>query len=603
MPGYNPIEDYGIIGDTLSTALISRDGSIDWLCWPRHDSGALFLRLLDDEVGGFSDILIDGGRATKRRYLDGTNILETTFATAAAEAVLTDFMPIRACDHIPEEGPDLEAPGMLVRVLTCTEGSLRGRFRTKVTFDYARGSSVWNDAGDRCASGSGSIDVWTDAEIALHGDVSEAVFELCAGDKVFYALGQGETSRLRFPTLNAQDVVTLFGETRTYWEGWSRRCSYQGPYRGHVLRSALVLKLLTHSPTGAIIAAPTMGLPEAVPGDRNYDYRYAWMRDASFTVTSFVNLGYVREAGEHLRFLRTADRSQGSALRLMYGVEGEVPDETELKHLKGWRETAPVRIGNAAHDQKQFDIYGEYLIALHFWVAAQDGHAIPDSCYLPSLITNLAEAALAARDEPDHGIWEIRTGRQHHVHTKGLLYLALDRAVSMARSMQGIDPNAIERWDEAARTLKAEYLRRGWNPDIGAYVQAYDSDVLDAAVMRAAILGAIDPTDPKMQQTVATIVEALGADGDLIYRYRAPDGMDGHEATFLACAFWRVGCLALADKTEEARTVYERLLSRGNDLGLFAEELDAATGEHRGNFPQGFTHMAVINHALRLEGT
>jgi GH15 family glucan-1,4-alpha-glucosidase len=333
VPGYNRIEDYGIIGDTLSTALISRNGSIDWLCWPRHDSGAVFLRLLDDEIGGFSDILIEGGRATGRRYLDGTNMLETTFATATAEAVLTDFMPIRACDPVPEEGPDLEAPGMLVRVLTCTEGYIRGRFRTKATFDYARGSSVWNEAGDRCASGPGSIEVSTNAELALRGDISDAVFELRAGEKIFFALGHGETSRLRFPT-NAQDVASLLGETSTYWKGWSRRCLYQGPYRGHVLRSALVLKLLTHSPTGAIIAAPTMGLPEAVPGDRNYDYRFAWLRDASFTVTSFVNLGYVREAGEHLRFLRTADRSHGAALRLMYAVEGEVPDETELKHLK-----------------------------------------------------------------------------------------------------------------------------------------------------------------------------------------------------------------------------------------------------------------------------
>jgi GH15 family glucan-1,4-alpha-glucosidase len=603
VPDYNRIEDYGIIGDTLSTALINKGGSIDWLCWPRHDSGAVFLRLLDDEVGGFCDIVIEGGRATDRRYVDGTNILETTFATAVAEAVLTDFMPVRMSDPVPDEGPDLEARGALVRVLTCTKGSIRGRFRTKATFDYARQPSFWNDAGDRCASGSGSIDVWTDAEISLFGDISEAAFDLHAGDKVFYALGHGETNRLPFFTVDAGVVDILLGETRSYWEGWSRRCSYRGPYRSHVLRSALVLKLLTHSPSGAIIAAPTMGLPEAVPGDRNYDYRYAWLRDASFTVTSFVNLGYVREAGEHLRFLRTVDHSHGSALRLMYAIGGEVPDETELKHLKGWRGTSPVRIGNAAHDQRQFDIYGEYLIALHFWVSAQDGHAIPDSYDLPKLITNLAEAALAARDESDHGIWEMRTGRQHHVHTKGLLYLALDRAAKMARSMEGIALDAIERWDKAAQALKEEYLQRGWNREIGAYVQAYGSDVLDAAVMRAAILGAIDPKDPRMQQTVAAISEALGEDGDLIYRYRAPDRMQGQEATFLACAFWRVGCLALAGRTEEARAVYERLLSHGNELGLFAEELDAATGEHRGNFPQGFTHMAVINHALRLEGT
>jgi GH15 family glucan-1,4-alpha-glucosidase len=344
-----------------------------------------------------------------------------------------------------------------------------------------------------------------------------------------------------------------------------------------------------------------MGLPEAVPGNRNYDYRYVWLRDASFTVTSFVNLGYVREAGEHLRFLRTVDRSHGSALRLMYAIEGDVPDEAELAHLKGWRGTVPVRIGNSASDQKQFDIYGEYLIALHFWVSAQDGHAIPDSYDLPTLITNLADAAMAARDEPDHGIWEMRTGLAHHVHTKGLLFLALDRAATMGRMMDGIARESIDRWEVAARTIKDEFLRRGWNSDLNAYVQAYDSDVLDAAVLRAAILGALDPGDPRLQRTIDAIQGVLGADGDLIYRYRMPDGMQGQEATFLACAFWRVGCLVLADRRDEARAVYERLLARGNALGLFAEQLEAATGEHLGNFPQAFTHMSIINHALRLE--
>lgn len=603
MPGNDRIEDYGIIGDTLSSALINRNGSIDWLCWPRHDSEAVFLRILDDKVGGFSDVVIDGGEATSRRYLDGTNILETIFRTPSAEVTLVDFMPIKAREPLPDEGPDVEARNAVVRILTCKRGTVRGRFRAKVTFGYARRRSVWNEAGDRCEAGPSSIEIATDADLALHGDRSEAEFSLRAGDAVFYALEYRDAQRSGGPRteLDARTVLRLLEESQRYWEEWSARCTYRGPYRAQVVRSALVLKLLTHSPTGAIIAAPTMGLPEAVPGDRNYDYRYVWLRDASFTVTSFVILGYVREAGEFLRFLRTVDCSHGSALRLMYAIEGDVPDESELAHLEGWRGTAPVRLGNAAHDQKQFDIYGEYLIALHFWVSARDGHAIPDSYDLPTLITNLADAAMAVRDEPDHGIWEIRTGRAHHVHTKGLLFLALDRAAKMGRMMDGIPRGSIDRWEDAAQTLKDEFLRRGWNSDLGAYAQAYESDMLDAAVLRAAILGAIDPSDPRLQRTVEAIHRALGTDGDLVYRYLTPDGMHGREATFLACAFWRVGCLALANRRDEAQAIYERLLARGNGLGLFAEQLDAATGEHRGNFPQGFTHMSIINHALRLE--
>jgi GH15 family glucan-1,4-alpha-glucosidase len=603
MTGYDRIEDYGMIGDTLSSALINRRGSIDWLCWPRHDSEAVFLRLLDDEIGGFCDVTIDGGEATSRRYLDGTNILETIFRTPSAEVALVDFMPVKARAPLLDEGPDVEARNAVVRILTCKRGTVRGRFRTKVTFDYARRRSVWNDAGDRCEAGQSSIGIATDADLVLNGDSSEAEFELSAGNAVFYAFDYRDARQCGGPRtkLDAGTALRLLDESRCYWEGWSARCTYRGPYRAQVLRSALVLKLLTHSPTGAIIAAPTMGLPEAIPGDRNYDYRYVWLRDASFTVTSFVNLGYVREAGEHLRFLRTVDRSHGSALRLMYAIEGDVPDESEMTHLKGWRGTVPVCIGNAAHDQKQFDIYGEYLIALHFWVSARDRHAIPESYDLPKLITNLADAAMAARDEPDNGIWEIRTGRAHHVHTKGLLFLALDRAAKMGRMMDGIARESIERWEVAAQTLRDEFLRRGWNSEIGAYAQAYESNVLDAAVLRAAILGAIDPSDPRLQRTVDAIHSALGAGGDLVYRYRLPDGMQGQEATFLACAFWRVGCLALAGRRDEARAIYERLLARGNDLGLFAEQLDAATGEHRGNFPQGFTHMSIINHALRLE--
>jgi GH15 family glucan-1,4-alpha-glucosidase len=461
---------YGIIGDTLSTALVSKDGSIDWLCWPRHDSGALFLRLLDDEIGGFSDVLIEDGGPIGRRYLDGTNILETTFRTQSAEAALTDFMPVRARDPVPEEGPDVEADEMVIRLLTCTAEVVRGRFRTEPTFDYARQPSMWNEEGDRCACGLGSK-LRQMARLFSAATGAKPNLNLHAGERVFYAISHRDAAETR-TEIDARAVDGLLQETRRYWDNWAGRCTYRGPYRAQILRSVLVLKFLTHSPTGAIIAAPTMGLPEAVPGDRNYDYRYAWLRDASFIVTSFVNLGYVREAGEHLRFLRTVDRREGSALRLMYVIEGGVPEETELAHLKGWRETGPVRIGNAARDQKQFDIYGEYLIALHFWVAAQDGRAIPESYDLRNLgssgvtthvnkVHHVTTITRVAQDlgEDEDWLWDVANEMEiedgviwvYGVGEDGVLAFTdfgIENLIELIK-MYKDDPTLLKRWDRS----------------------------------------------------------------------------------------------------------------------------------------------------------
>ncbi|MCR0981990.1 glycoside hydrolase family 15 protein [Roseomonas pecuniae] len=414
-------------------------------------------------------------------------------------------------------------------------------------------------------------------------------------------LSGGEDGRT-VPPVRFEEAEERLAATRHYWEEWSACCTYAGGYREAVLRSVLLLKLLTYSPTGAIIAAPTLGLPEAVPGNRNYDYRYAWLRDASFTVTSFVMLGYVREAAEYLRFLRLADPSHGKNLRLMYAIDGGPPaEEAYLEHLSGWRGVGPVRIGNGAADQSQYDIYGEQLLALETFLEAVD-YDPPQKTNdrLPEGLTNLAASAMAARDKEDHGIWEPRTPKRQMFHTKALIWVALNRAARMARRIGRIEEGQIREWERVAEEVRAEYHERGWNPARGAFTQSYGSDLLDAAVLRTVLFGAIEPHDPRLVSTYEAITRELVVD-DLVYRYRAPDGMEGEEATFAACAFWRVGCLALAGKTEPARLIFERLLERGNDLGLFAEEIDAATGEQRGNFPQGFTHMAIINHALRLE--
>lgn len=338
-----------------------------------------------------------------------------------------------------------------------------------------------------------------------------------------------------------------------------------------------------------------------MPGTRNFDYRYVWMRDASFTVTAFVNLGYLREAAEFLRFLRDADGTRGRDLELMYGINGRVPEEEILDHLRGWRGCAPVRIGNAASGQHQYDIYGEFLVALHAFLDAVDyDPPVKVNDHLPEVLGHLTDHVIRCRHAADHGIWELRDETRQILHTKGMLWVALDRAVQIAGVLDVAAPERVEEWRRAAAEIRAEYHEKGWNAHVGAYTQSYGSDDLDAAVLRTVLFGAFDAGSPRVAATLRAVSEGLG-DGDLIYRYRNADGFEHPEATFAACAFWRVGCLALAGRTEEAEPLFARLLARGNDLGLFAEEIDAGTGEQRGNVPQGFTHMAIINHAVRLD--
>ncbi|MDV2987440.1 UNVERIFIED_CONTAM: glycoside hydrolase family 15 protein [Methylobacteriaceae bacterium AG10] len=602
-----PIADYAVIGDTCTTALIARDGSLDWLCWPKHDGPAVFLALLDHERGGSCRLALDGMSGTSRRYLPGTNILETTFVTATGRAVLTDFMPLHPHESVPEEGPDGHARGRVVRRLACVAGRVSGRWLLRPSFDYARAPTEASADSETCLrfrGGGDAIRAACTVPLALSDGAAEGAFALTAGGRadlvILHGEGEGEEDAAEgMPGA----VDASLAATRAYWEEWSGRCTYDGPYREAVLRSALTLKLLTHGPSGGIVAAATAGLPEAVPGNRNYDYRYVWMRDASFTVTAFVNLGYDREAAEFLRFLREADASRGRDLHLMYALKGPVPVEECLDHLRGWRGVGPVRIGNAAADQEQYDIYGEFLVALHGYLEAVEfDPPVKVNDHLPEALGHLTDHILRARHAPDHGLWEMRTEKRQSLHTKAMLWVGLDRAVQIARSdpkHRLADAATIERWERAAAEIRAEYHARGWNASREAYTMAYGADELDAAVLRAVLFDAFDPDDPRVARTLERVGAELGA-GDLVYRYRIDDGLEGAEATFTACAFWRVGCLALAGRNGEATALFERLLARGNDLGLFAEEIDAESGEQRGNVPQGFTHMAVINHAVRL---
>ncbi len=597
-----PISDYAIIGDTHSTALVARDGSVDWLCWPRHDSPALFLKLLDAERGGSCRIELDGLERVSRRYLPDTNVLETTFETATGRAVLLDLMPVNPPTPEPDEGPDGEGESRLLRLLTCEAGTVSGRFVVWPTFDYARCTCtpVQEERWVLFEAGDQRVRVSAGAPPRVVGEAAESRIDLAAGARTFLVLTHGEDEE-GAGIEDFEGAMARAEATTRYWRRWSDRCTYRGPYRDAVLRSALCLKLLTYSPTGAIVAAATAGLPEAVPGNRNYDYRFTWMRDATFTVTAFVMLGYVREASEFLRFLREADGTFGRDTRLLYGIAGPIPPEEALTHLAGWRGVGPVLIGNAAESQDQHDILGELVHALASFLEAVD-YDPPEKVNdrLPEVLDNLTRRAIAHRDSADHGIWELRCAPRQQLHTKAMLWVALTEAVRIGRKIAGVPPEKIAAWEEAAGEIRAEYLERCWDPERQAFVGAYDSTHLDAAVLRVVLFGAIDADDPRMLSTLAAIEAELG-EGDLIYRYRMEDGLEGAEATFTACAFWRVGCLALAGRTRAAKAAFERLIGRGNDVGLFAEEIDAATGEQRGNTPQAFSHMALINAALRLD--
>ncbi len=597
---YNPISDYGLIGDTHSTALIDRDGSIDWLCWPRHDSPSVFARLLDDRRGGSCSLALDRVTGRSRRYLPGTNILETRFETAAGVAVLLDLMPVQPPAALAEEGPDGEAEGRLVRILCCETGSVSGRFEVRPAFDYGRAEADLDavEHGVLFAAGGHALLATGSEPMAVDGAAARMAFRLGAGTRCVLVLTHGGEGS---PLHDVRDALHRLERTRAYWEQWSARCSYQGPYRDAVLRGALCLKLLTYAPSGGIVAAPTTSLPEAVPGNRNYDYRFAWMRDASFTVASFVRLGYTREAAEFLRFLREAGASYGRDLRLMYGIDGDAPEQADLDSLEGWRGVGPVRVGNNAVHQVQSDIYGELLSALRDFLQVV-GFDPPQKTndHLPKVLENLVEAALSQRGRPDQGLWEMPGPPQAMLHSQAMIWVAVTCAAAIGRRIGHPEPAVLDGWEQVGRELREEYLGRGWNEAAGAYTMAYGGTSLDASVLRLVIFDAIDAHDPRLAATLAAVERELGA-GDLLYRYRVDDTLQGEEGTFTACAFWRSDVLAMAGRGDEATALFERLLERGNDLGLFAEQIDPVSGEQRGNFPQAFTHMALIRNALGLQ--
>ena len=582
-----PIEDYALIGDLQTAALVSRHGSVDWLCFPRFDSGACFAALLGDEENGRWVVEPNGAPLrVSRRYRDGTLVLETEWETSTGVARVIDFMPPR------ETAPDI------VRIVEGVRGRVDMRTELIIRFDY--GSIVpWvrrMDGDARVAvGGPDALCLRTPVDVRGEDLRTIAEFSVEEGQRVPFAL-TWFPSHADWP--DAIDPAQALCDTIEFWSEFNGRTSYEGPWSGIVQRSLMVLKALTYAPTGGIVAAPTTSLPEHLGGVRNWDYRYCWLRDATLTLLAFLNGGYVDEAKEWRQWLLRAAAGDPSDLQVMYGVAGERRlTELELTWLGGYEGSRPVRIGNAASDQLQLDVYGEVLDALY----RARAHGLAKEPFAWALQKKLLEHLERAWRQPDEGLWEIRGPRRHFTHSKVMCWVAFDRAVRSAES-QDLD-GPVERWRHVRDEIHQEVCRNGYDPHLASFTQSYGSPELDASLLLIPLVGFLPATDERVQGTVDAIQRTLMRDG-LVLRYltdeKAVDGLPPGEGVFLPCSFWLVDCLELLGRHDEAHALFERLVGLANDLGLLAEEYDPAAGRQLGNFPQAFTHLALVNSAFNL---
>jgi GH15 family glucan-1,4-alpha-glucosidase len=583
------IEDYAIIGDTSSVALVGRNGSIDWMCLPRFDSAACFAALLGD-TGHGRWLLAPSAELTapaERRYRDGTLILETTFSTASGKARVIDCMP-------PHTGT-----ADVVRLVEGIEGEVPMQFELVVRFDY--GSVLpWvtrlADGRNRAIAGADAVVLQTPAE--THGEnlTTVARFSVKPGERVPFVLSWHPSHRAPAP---ACDPLQLLADTEAWWLEWSGRCRYEGPWQAAVRSSLVVLKALTFAPTGGIVAAPTTSLPEWPGGVRNWDYRFCWLRDATFTLYALSLAGYHQEATAWRDWLLRAVAGDPAKLQIMYGIAGERRmTEYELEWLPGYEGSRPVRVGNAAVQQLQLDVYGEVLDALYQGQRAAC-EVEPAAWHLQKALLEYLEGAWA---RPDKGLWEMRGPEQMFTHSKVMAWVAFDRAVKTVRHLKAAGP--LERWEKLREQIHAEVCARAWNSEKRAFTQAYGSSHLDASLLLIPQVGFLPATDARVVGTVAAIERELLHEG-LVQRYptRGQDGLPPGEGEFLACSFWLADCYALTGRGNDARALFERLLALRNDVGLLAEEYDMAGRRQLGNFPQAFSHVGLINTAFNLTPT
>ena len=582
--GYAPIRDYALIGDCHGSALVSRDGSVDWCSLKRFDADPVFCRILDATKGGFFCIQPAAKYEATRQYVRGTNILCTTFTTEAGTARVTDFMPVGRDPHAGvHDYVSLRAPFWLVRIVEGVSGTNRIRAQYKPTVDFARRKARLVTTPFSIATKEGAPFLKADTEFSVNDDLAEANFEIAAGERRHFIVSTSPLGEIATGAV----VEELLAITRAFWEEWSAYCRYQGPYRDIVLRSALALKLLTYAPSGAIVAAPTTSLPEGIGGERNWDYRYCWLRDSSFSLYALAALGYSGEARKFARFLYNSCKATHPRVQIMYGIDGETElTELTLDHLAGYRGSRPVHTGNGAFSQQQIDVYGEVLDWALLHRTLGGSFDAEGAEFLRSMAGYLAEHW----QEPDQGIWEMRGPPLHHVYGKIMSWVGIDRVIRMFGSRKDL----AEVREKIARTVR----EKGVSPKDGHLLQAFGQPGTDAVLLLTPALGF--PADARTLKATIDAVQRELQQGDYLLRYRSADGLEGEEGAFLICSFWLVDALLMTGRPEEARELYERLLSRANDVGLFAEEIDPKTHEFLGNFPQAFTHLALIINAANL---
>jgi GH15 family glucan-1,4-alpha-glucosidase len=592
----NRIGDYGMIGDCHSLALVGRDGSIDWLCFPRFDSPSVFARMLDEDAGHFRVAPTAAVREVSRTYLPATNVLATPFATADGELELTDCMPVRPFDATRPTAVDTHAS--VLRRVRCRSGRVEVTVDLRPRFEYGSVLPRFTARSARTAAIIGGPDaLWVRASHRLEVDRQHitAHWELAAGDEAWIEVAwtpavQPSTFDTSTDTgIAADGVADMAGrlsDTVAFWVTWLARCSYVGDHERRVHRSALVLKALTYAPTGAVVAAGTTSLPEWVGGERNWDYRFTWIRDATLTLASLALLGYLGEAAAFKGWLERTGAGRPEDLQIMYRVTGErLLPELTLGHLRGHRGSAPVRIGNGAAGQLQLDSLGQLLEAGYLFGRAGGELTVDNAAFLG----RVADLAVRQWRRPDQGIWEIRDAPRHFVHSKLNCWMALDRAVRLADAGQLGGDVALWR---SERDAVAAWLRAEGAPD-GWFVQAGGHHLADAATLLVPALGFLPPAHPRVLATIDVVQRDLQQGGH-IQRYRSPDGLPGDEGAFLLCSFWLLDALTHAGRLDEAEALLERLFGLANDVGLYAEMVDPTTGEQLGNTPQAFTHMAMV---------
>jgi GH15 family glucan-1,4-alpha-glucosidase len=601
---YRSIEDCGIIGNMRTVALVGTNGSIDWLCFPNFDSPSVFAAILDNQKGGQFKIAPTTNDVTiKQMYWPETNVLITRFLSADGVGEVIDFMPVGT--HQPHhEHSDL------LRRVSVVRGSMPFRMECFPAFNYGRDDHqvILNESGAALLSPGISLQLSTTVPLQKTGKGLTAEFTLQEEQTVTFALGEIRSNRNDYHPFSERESEELFQDTVAFWRRWLSRSTYQGRWREMVERSALALKLLTYEPTGAIVASPTCSLPEEIGGVRNWDYRYTWIRDAAFTLYALIRIGFTDEAARFMNWIeaRASELNPDGSLQIMYGIDGRHKlTEEILEHLEGYKGSRPVRIGNRAYNQLQLDIYGELMDSVYLY----NKYGAPISYDFWTYLRRLTNWVTDNWRQPDEGIWEVRGGQQHFVYSKVMCWVAVDRALRLAdrRSF----PADRARWELVRDEIYEDIIRHGWNPERQSFVQAYGSDYLDAANLIMPLVFFMSPSDPRMLKTLDAIncspAEGGLVSNSLVYRYNiktSPDGLTGLEGTFNICTFWLVEALTRAgrfdrSRLDQARLMFEKMLSYANHLGLYAEQT-GHSGEGLGNFPQAFTHLALISAAFNL---